>query len=283
MRKTILLIFFLIAAALQAFSQDEMRKASEAYKAGEYEVAMTILTEFLEKGANPEAFKLRGDCLQKVGDATMALQDYDKARVYGYREDDLFLNRGICKSTIGQLDGAKLDIISYIEKQQDDPKGYYWMAAVEYMNADNKACSRYVDMAIALDSSYSDAYYLKGANLADTGRNLQAMEYFQLSYEMNPKQHRAKLNVAVMLIDMGQFRNALEILSELRLENIDFHGEVLYYRGEAFYLMHDMEGACMEWNEAADLGDPDAAVNHRKLCIDKSGKAKIKRRSYGEF
>jgi hypothetical protein len=44
-----------------------------------------------------------------------------------------------------------------------------------------------------------------------------------------------------------------------------------------------MEGACMEWNEAADLGDPDAAVNHRKLCIDKSGKAKIKRRSYGEF
>lgn len=266
-----------------AIAQDEITKAQQAYDKGEYESAMLILTELLDKGANAEAFKMRGDCLQKLGDTSMALSDYDKARVYGYSDDDLYLNRGICKSTAGQYDAAKLDLIAYIEKQQEDARGYYWMAAVEYLNADNKACMRYVDMAIALDSAYSDAYYLKGANLADMGKKLQAMEYFQISYELNPKQFRAKLNVAIMLIDMGQFDNALELLSELRLENVDFIDEILYYRGEVFYLLHDLDGACMEWNESANMGDPDAAVNHRKLCLDKSGKIKTKRRSFGEF
>lgn len=283
MQKTLLITLFLSLAWLGGFAQDEMSKAQKAYADGEFETALVILTDFLEKGANPEAFKLRGDCLQKLGDTAMALNDYDKARVYGYHEDDLYLNRGICKSTAGQFDGAKLDLIAYIEKQQEDPRGYYWMAAVEYLNADNKACMRYVDMAIALDSTYSDAYYLKGANLADMGKKLQAMDYFQASYELNPKQYRAKLNVAIMLIDMGQFENALELLSELRLENVDFIHEILYYRGEVFYLLHDLDGACMEWNEAANLGDPDAAVNHRKICMDKGGKMKVKRRSFGEF
>lgn len=283
MRQALFLMILLLSVSFSLSAQDEIPRAKSAYDEGHYEEALRTLTEFLELGANPDAFKLRGDCLQKIGDASMALGDYDKARVYGYTDDDLLLHRGICKSTIGQLDAAKLDIIAYIERQDSDPRGYYWMAAIEYLGADNKACHRYVDMAIALDSTYSDAYYLKGANLADTGRNLQAMEYFQLSYELNPRQYRAKLNVAIMLIDMGQFQNALELLSELRLENVDFIDEILYYRGEAFYLMHDMEGACMEWNEAANLGDADAAVNHRKLCVDKTGKVRTKRRSFGEF
>ncbi len=283
MLRTTLISLLLSLSTSAMLAQDEMFNARNAYDEGEYESALIILTEFLEKGANPDALMLRADCLQKVGDYGMALSDYDKARVYGSKDDRLFLHRGICKSSMGQTDGAKLDLITYIEKNSEDPIGFYWMAAVEYLNADNKACQRYVDMALAMDSTYADAYYLRGANMADQGKNLQAMEAFQQSFEYNPKQHRAKLNVAVMLIEMGQFSNALEMLSELRLENIDFHGEVLYYRGEAFYLNHDLEGACMEWKEASDLGDADASINYKKLCMNKGEKPKFKRRSYGQF
>lgn len=283
MRVLILFIAIMSMSSPRLLSQDELASARAFYDGGEYDKALMILSDFLEKGANPEAFMLRGDCLQKVGDASMALNDYDKARIYGYKEDNLFLHRGICKSTAGNMDGAKLDLITYIEKQPDDARGYYWMGAVEYLAAENKACQRYIDMALALDSTYADAYYLKGANYADQGRNLLAMENFQTAFELNPKLHRAKMNVAITLIDMGQFRSALELLSELRLENIDFHSEVLYYRGESFYLMHDLEGACKEWDEAANLGDPDAALNHKKLCMDNTGKPKFKRRSFAEF
>lgn len=276
-------LLLLLSSLTSMWAQDEMDNARKAYHEEEYEEALVILTEFLEKGANPDALMLRGDCLQKIGDYSMALTDYDKARVYGCKDDQLFLHRGICKSSMELFDSAKLDLVTYIDKQSDDPAGYYWMAAIEYLNAENKACQRYVDMALAIDSTYSDAYYLRGANLADQGKNLQAMEAFQQSFEFNPKQHRAKLNVAVMLIDMGQFANALEMLSELRLESIDFHAEVLYYRGEAFYLSHDIEGACNEWSEASSLGDPDATMNYKKLCMDKGGKPKFKRRSFGQF
>jgi len=283
LRKISYISLFLLGSICSVNAQDEIPTARELFDSAHYEQALVVLTEFLEKGANPEAYMLRGDCLQKIGDASMALNDYDKARVYGYKEDDLFLHRGICKSTMGQMESARLDLISYIDRRKDDPKGYYWMGALEYLSMENKACERYVDMAIALDSTYSDAYYLRGANLADQGKSLQAMEAFQTSMELNPKQHRAKLNVAIMLIEMSQFRSSIELLSELRLENIDFHAEVLYYRGEAMYLMHDLEGACAEWSEAAELGDPDSAINHKKLCMDNSGKPKFKRRSFGEF
>ncbi|MEZ4798598.1 MAG: tetratricopeptide repeat protein [Flavobacteriales bacterium] len=276
-------VLFFFLSTLAAFAQDEMENARAAYNEEKYEEALVILTDFLEKGANPEAYLLRADCLQKIGDYSMALNDYDKARIYGSKDDRLFLNRGICKSSMELFDAAKLDLITYIDKQEDDPAGYYWMAAIEYLNADNKACQRYVDMALAIDSTYSDAYYLRGANLADQGKNLQAMEAFEQSFQFNPKQHRAKLNVAIMLIDMSQFANALELLGELRLETIDFEAEVLYYRGEAFYMSHDLEGACQEWSEASHLGDPDATINYKKLCMDKGGKARFKRRSFGQF
>lgn len=276
-------LLFILTSVFGAFAQDEMENARTAYYEERYEDALVILTDFLEKGANPEAYLLRADCLQKIGDYSMALNDYDKARVYGSKDDRLFLNRGICKSSMQLFDAAKLDLITYIDKQEDDPAGYYWMAAIEYLNAENKACQRYVDMALAIDSTYSDAYYLRGANLADQGKNLQAMEAFEQSFQFNSKQHRAKLNVAIMLIDMGQFANALELLGELRLETIDFEAEVLYYRGEAFYMSHDLEGACQEWSEASGLGDPDATINYKKLCMDKTGKARFKRRSYGQF
>jgi tetratricopeptide (TPR) repeat protein len=283
LRKISYTLLLLCGLANVVDAQDEIPTAQTLYDSAHYDQALVILTEFLEQGANPEAYKMRGDCLQKLGDPSMALNDYDKARVYGYKEDDLFLNRGICKSTMGQMESARLDLVSYIERRKDDPRGYYWMAAVEYLSMENKACDRYVDMAIALDSTYSDAYYLKGANLADQGKNLQAMENFQLSFEYNTAQHRAKLNVAIMLIDMGQFRSAMEILSELRLENIDFQGEVLYYRGEAMYLMHDIDGACNEWKDAAELGDADAALNQKKLCQGVEGKVRKKQRSYAQF
>jgi lipopolysaccharide biosynthesis regulator YciM len=110
-----------------------------------------------------------------------------------------------------------------------------------------------------------------------------ALEEFTRAYEINPTMHRAKMNMAVILLGMGQFRNSIELLSELKLENIDFTAEVLYYRGEALYNLHDMEGACGDWVESAEMGDDDAEYNYRKLCIDKNDKPRFKCRSYFQF
>jgi tetratricopeptide (TPR) repeat protein len=277
------LSILLIVTAIHADAQSALEQAMASYQAGEYAKALSNVEIAVSQHASPDALMLRADCLQKLGDYSKALDEYDKAKSSGYAKDDLLINRGICKTTLGLMESARLDLLEYIRRNEEDPRGYYWMGQLEYLNMENKASLRYLDEALWRDSTYADAYYLRAANYADQRKLNLAMEDFQEAYVLDPKMHRAKLNIAIILLDMGQNRNAMEVLSELKLENIDFTAEVLYYRGEAYYNIHDMEGACGDWVEAAEMGDSDAEYNYRKLCIDKHDKPRFKRRTYFQF
>jgi lipopolysaccharide biosynthesis regulator YciM len=63
--------------------------------------------------------------------------------------------------------------------------------------------------------------------MAELNKTNLALEDFQSALAYNPRLMRAKFHMAVLLIGMGQYEHALELLSELRLENIDFISEVL--------------------------------------------------------
>jgi tetratricopeptide (TPR) repeat protein len=118
--------------------------------------------------------------------------------------------------------------------------------------------------------------------MAELNKTNLALEDFQSALVCNPKLMRAKFHMAVLLIGMGQYEHALELLSELRLESVDFISEVLYYRGEVLYYLHDLDGACSDWNESSQLGDRDAQHNHKKVCAEK-GKLRNKKRTYFQF
>lgn len=266
----------------RATAQDLSRERS-LYEQGAYEALVPHLSQMIEQGAGSEAYMLRADCLQKLGELSLALADYDRARLQGYAGDDLFLHRGICKWSLQAYESARQDLATFIERNPKDARGYYWMASVEYMNLDNKACLRYVDEALWIDSTYADAYYLRAANYMDQRKTNFALEDFESAYLFNPKNHRAKLNIAMILLDMGQYQNALEVLGELKNENVDFIAEVLYFSGEAMFRLHDSEGACAEWKESAESGDKDALFNYERICIDKQGKPRFKKRTYAQF
>lgn len=279
-----LLLLLLLASLCASPVQAQPPEAAVlAYAEGRYEQALALLPENAEVPDNAECHMLRADCLQKLGDAGLALDYYDRARILGYHKDDLYLNRGICKTTLGMHDEARTDLAQYIEHNPNDAKGYYWMGTVEYYNMDNKASIRYLNEAIWYDSLYAAAYFLRGANYVEQGKSLLALEDFDLAYKTDPTLYRAKLNTAILMLDMQSYRGALEMFSELSLENLDITAEALYYRGETNFRLHDTEGACIDWSESASLGDIDAAENFRRLCLDRSGKPKFKRRTYGEF
>jgi tetratricopeptide (TPR) repeat protein len=269
--------------SLLTFGQSALDQANAAYAAGKYDVALSNAQIAVAQHASAEALICRADSYHKLGDFSNALDDYDKAKSAGYSADNLYLNRGICKISMALFESAKVDLISYLQRNEDDPKVYYWLATAEYLMMETRASLRYIDEAIFRDSLYAEAYYLRAANYADQKKLNLALDEFRHAFELRPDLHRAKMNMATILLSMGQNRNAIEMLSELKLENIDFTAEVLYYRGEALYNMHDMEGACGDWVEAAEMGDDDAEYNYRKLCIDKNDKPRFKRRSYFQF
>ncbi len=282
-RKTFALLIALCGLHFSVAAQSPLDQAKEAYASGDYAKALSAADLQVAQYASGEAYLMRADCLQKLGEYNRALDDYDKAKTTGYEGTELHLNRGICKISAQLFESARMDIVTYLQKNEDDAKGYYWLAVVEYMSMENKACQRYIDEAIYLDSNYADAYYLRAANNVDTKKSLLALEDFQKAYNLNPLLNRAKLNMAIIMLDMGQYRSAIELLNELKLEKTDCLAEVLYYHGEALYFKHDMEGACGDWVEAAEMGDADAEGMYKKLCIDKKDKPRFKRRSYFQF
>lgn len=279
MRKVFLL--FLLLIGLSGYSQNNINEAENLYAQGDYEAALAQLTVADIK--DPQEYKLKGDCFHKLGDYRTALDYYDKSKLYGYHALDLYLNRGICKISLNDYEGARIDLISYMEQNQEDPKVYYWMAVVEYMMLENKASLRFLDQALVLDSTYADAYYLRGANYVEQDKQLFALSDFEQAFRLNPGMHRAKMNIAILMLEQENYKGSMELFSELKLESIDFVDEVLYYRGEVSFRMHDLEGACSDWKEAGDLGDLDAKDNYRKMCLEKNGKPRFKRRIYAEF
>lgn len=283
MMNRIVLVLIITLAAVPGIRAQQLAELRGMYNAGQYEELVPRLTTLLEASASGDVYMLRADCLQKLGEVNMALQDYDRAKLHGYKGDDLLLHRGICEWSMGAFEQSKLDLAQYIEKHPEDAKGYYWMAALEYMNMDHKACLRYVDEAIWIDSTYAEAYYLRGANYMEQRKTNFALEDFESAFLFNTQLHRAKLNMAVILLDEGQYQNAIELLGELKNEDIDFIGEVLYYSGEAMFRLHDVEGACIEWKEGSEAGDEDATANYKRICMDKTGKPKFKNRVYGQF
>jgi len=277
-------IFFLLFSVLSCAyrAQSAIAIAEQHYEAGRFEQAIAAATVALGGENNAEAYYCRANAHHKLGHFTEALDDYDRAKINGYLNDELYLHRGICKVSLMMYESARIDLMQHLEYHQEDPRSYYWLATIEYMNMENKSSLRYLDEALDLDSAYADAYYLRAANMAELNKTNLALEDFQSALTYNPKLLRAKFHMAVLLIGMGQYEHALELLSELRLENIDFIPEVLYYRGEVLYYLHDFEGACSDWNEGAQLGDRDAQHNHKKVCAEK-GKIKNKKRTYFQF
>lgn len=277
-----LLILLLLCPALWGYGQSALVLAQQHYEAGRYDQSITAASVAIGEDADPEAYFCRANAHHKLGHFTEAVEDYDRARINGFSGDELYLHRGICKISLMTYDAARMDLMNHLENHPDDPITYYWLATVEYMGMENKASLRYLDEALALDSSYADAYFLRAANMAELNRNNLAIDDFQLALQYNPKLLRAKFHMAVLLIGMGQFENAVEMLSELQLENVNFISEVLYYHGEALYYMHDLEGACADWKESAQLGDRDAQHNLKKVCGEK-GKLKNKKKTYFAF
>lgn len=272
-----------VCCAAQSWAQSALDQARQAYAKGDYASALTTIEIQILQHESAPALKLRADCHHKLGELSKALDDYERAKILGYNQPDLYLHRGICKVSLALYESAKSDLTNYLQRKENDPIGYYWLAAAEYLTMDNKKAMRYLDEAMLLDSAYADAYYLRGAIYADQKKMNLALDDFEEAYRLDPTMHRAKFNVAIIMLDMGQNRNAIELLSELKLENTDFVEEILYFKGEALFNLHDLEGACSDWVEAAQLGDHDAESNYKRLCLDKKGKPRFKRRSYYQF
>jgi tetratricopeptide (TPR) repeat protein len=279
--KIITPLLFLLSHAL--YGQSSLEENLALYRTGQYESAIRNLDSIILLQPTAENYFLRADCKHKLKNFSGALTDYDAAKIKGYAGTELFLHRGICRVSMQMLSGAREDLNTYIGFNERSAKAYYWLGAADYMEVENYASIEKLDMAVMLDSAYAEAYYLRAANYAELRKYNKALADYGAALAHSPQLYQAKLNMARVYLETSNYESAEEILSELRLEPIDFVSDVYYYRGEARYRMKDEEGACKDWKEAAGEGDLDAKESYEAVCLNRDGKPKYKKQTYFEF
>lgn len=282
MKPFVHLVSFLLCCN-QLIAQNGLENNLQLYRAGEYEKAIANLDSLIFLYPTAEHYFLRADCKHKLKNFSGALTDYDAAKMKGYAGTELFLHRGICRVSLQMLSGAREDLNTYIGFNERSAKAYYWLGTADYMEVENYASIEKLDVAIMLDSAYAEAYFLRAANYAELRKYNKALSDYGAALTYSPQLYQARLNMARVYLETSNYQSAEEILTELRLEPIDFISDVYYYRGEARYRMKDEEGACKDWKEAAIEGDPDAKESYDAVCLNRDGKPKYKKQTYFEF
>ncbi len=280
--KTPALIILALFPAL-LLGQSTLEQNLTLYREGQFETALRNLDSIILHQPSGENYFLRADCKHKLKNFSGALTDYDAAKMKGYAGPDIFLHRGICRVSMQMLSGAREDLNSYLGFNEKSSKAYYWLGVADYMEVENFASIEKLDMAIMLDSAYAEAYYLRAANYAEIRKFNKALADYSSALKCSPDLYQAKLNMARVYLETSNYQSAEELLSELRLEPVDFIAEVYYYRGEARYRLKDEEGACKDWREASNMGDSDAKESFDSVCLNRDGKPKYKKQTYFEF
>ena len=264
-------------------ASESYRTALSHYEAGEYELAIDNVDLAINLGKQGNYYKLRADCHHKMESFASALADYDFAEKRGCTDLDLYINRGICRISMGMYDQGEMDLWRHLEAFPEDEKALYYLGEAEYLQFNNKACLNYLNQAIEADPEYMDAYYLRGANYVEMGRMDLAEKDFEMCVELNPDFQRNVLNLAIINIENLQPEEALISLHDLHSEDEELMAEILYYKAEAHYALHNQEEACFLWQQAAELGDVYAEKNYTNVCEKGNGRHKKKKVSFATF
>jgi len=112
-------------------------------------------------------------------------------------------------------------------------------------------------MPSASKAAAASPWIEKGIQAAFRGDTVEAVDHFQKAVELEPDRSDAHFHLGVALGELGAYPKAAAALGRAIALNPQ-KGVYRYARGRVFLLSGERNQALADFNEAADLGDPDA-------------------------
>jgi len=153
-----------------------------------------------------------------------------------------------------------------------DPKGYYLFAieqnpksAIAYNNLGrilldsnkNEEAAGYLRSALSIMPKYPEALNNLGMYYGKANRLDTALVLINQSIELNPNYASAYNNRGIAKCLTGHFNEAIIDFNHSLAITPDFV-DALNNRGNARHSLHDKNGACSDWQTAAELGNKEA-------------------------
>lgn len=262
------LLFLLLSVHCVGQESDELQKAKKLYRNGDFQHAISILEKVIEDDRdNFEALLLRGNCFQKEEKFVAAIQSYERAEALKQESALLEANYGAAFLNLNQMEEAKAKLKTALKIDSDLPEAHYFMGNLDYFNFKTGAALRHYSKAIKLRPEYRDALYMRAAAYAEMGDYSLALRDYEKVLQIDPELAVAKYNMAVILITNEQYEKGLEILAEVKPDELPTPRDFYYYQGEALYFSGKKQDSCELYARAGEMGDTEAQKIYTKHCM----------------
>jgi tetratricopeptide (TPR) repeat protein len=219
------------------------------------------------------AYYNRANVYKEIEDNKKAIDDYSKAIEYKKNYAMAYFNRGVVRAKIGQKKEAIEDYTKTIKLDRKNALAYYNRGnAYRILGMYKEALADY-DIAIQLDPNYALAVFNRGLTNAGLNKHSEAIKDFEIAIRIDPKNHLFYNGMGVSFHAMKRFTEAVVAYNNSISYNPKF-GQAYYNRAYTKYFgLNDKEGACLDWQAAAQNGYKQA----EKMLQDYCGLSKKKR------
>jgi len=193
---------------------DPYKAASQAYRNGEYQQAVTLLNPFLASDAgnkNVNGFIMRATARFKLKDFDGAIADFTAVTQLDATPDQKVRalgGRGVVFSEKGDLVHAEEDYTKVLEIDNQRLSAYFQRAATRERLGKVDDAINDLKIVLILDPSLTAAYLERGLLLFLKGKYPLALADYQKASEQDPKSAEALAGQAISNFRLGQNEDA---------------------------------------------------------------------------
>lgn len=233
-------------------------------------LTFTVCASAQQGSADKTAFSATDsavDALYQTGKAYFLREEYALAaealsRVLYLKPDmaKAYNDRGSCYRRMNLLEKAVSD---YTDAIRYKPCAAYYCnrgsAQLKLEHVD-EAIADY-SIAIALDTTYVQAYNNRGYAYLESGSYRKAIEDFSVCIRRNPANYKAYNNRGIAYYKIKEFELSIQDFDKA-ISLKDDYGTAYLHRGNLKEMLDDDAGACEDWTKAAALG-----VKQAESCL----------------
>ncbi len=262
------LIGVLLSQSLLLFAHsDTLIKARNCYDEGTYDKVIELLESIPKEDRNiAQYWILLGDALQKKSRFDEAIQAYNEAQRYE-KSSTLFTHRGSAKIWSGDLKGAQKDLQLALDLDPSNHLAHYYTGVLHYQAFRSRQAITWLERSIAYNAKYAPAHFLRGAAYAELQQKKEALADMETAFQLDTTLLSARYNMGVLKFDMHDYEGAREEFSALEQTTFEDKANLFYFRAECNHQLKDKHAACIDYEQAAKLGDEVAATIYDKYCL----------------
>jgi tetratricopeptide (TPR) repeat protein len=198
-----------------------------------------------------------GNCNYGNKDYISSLKNYNKSYLLGFKEVELFFNRGLVESKLGNYKEALCNYNHAVTIENKNSLTYFHRGTFYNEIGNFKNALKDLDMAVKLNSKASGAFVNRGITLRSLGRNDESLSDFNQAIALDVYNSEAWFNRATLKLVSGKFDNALPDFSEAISLNPDYF-EAYSNRGAAYAYLKRMDNSLRDFNKAIEI-NPNSA------------------------